>query len=54
MCKTTAIIVEIIENKDKKRTYVVRELSGAQQPPKTLDVFDDADALAQFLSDYEI
>lgn len=54
MCKTRVVNVEVIESAEGKRTYVIREFVGPQQPPATLAVLDSGEEVAQFLVNLKI
>lgn len=53
MCKVRNVILEIIENDEGKRTYVVREIVP-NSAPTTLAVCDDTAELAKFLDNLKI
>lgn len=51
--KTKNFIVEVIENADEKRYFIVRELMSGNLPPKTVLVADDSNDVAQFLIQFD-
>lgn len=50
--KTKNFIVEVIENSDEKRYFIVRELMPGNMPPKTVLVADDSQEVANFLIEF--
>lgn len=51
--KVKNVFVEIIEGGENKRYYIVRSISGPNQPADTLGVFESADELAQFFDSFK-